>query len=828
MKTKNILFLSLMILWSGVSEGQNFKFLSSYNSDGVPATLSGRDYISPKFLNNIKASLPESFPVPTFNPKYIADGIDSDLKLYDQADVWVTFVAEGAGYKNVLGFYTYDLNNPPSKAPNTSEVTIIFPNVSAAGSGGGLVAGDQVYIGSFPKNTGIGWVLYANGFNGKVTTGLWTLFSDPDFNPESKSNQRRHNVLLKDTESDKIVLTFEDIRRDYSNCDQDFNDAIFYVTANPQAAIYKEKINELTISTSSVSSGSDGGLESEGSLADKIAKRNFNRQITPQLDYTRPTEALQYKQSSRAARTSASDLSLFTSEKPFFGFPGFENVVANTSTPNDLKQITNATEVLAVDYFQDTSRIASFLSTYTPNGVYSHTKAICDRLNEATLMKIENITLNDATFILAQLKQKNGDIEYAISFSGYLEAGKLHIESFWTLDEYSKKAAFYNFQAWAINPNIAKQLVIKALQQAGALYDVVLENTDKAAPLPKVYVQNGRYENGQLQLKLSNPSALTGSVTVQGVLARSETNKNKEAWSKTIVLSKAKEENLTIQVGQLFDTGISIVNSVDSQVDNLYLADSPWGYGIASDAGVVSEYSISNNDGSVASTRTTNYLLERNVSMKGTIKSYLSLFKMVEPSAKPVDMSAFGTLKFKAQGTGNVDLVILKKSITNYEEQFRVSIPLSSTERQYMYKLSDFKSTKGGTLKASDVTTVVFGIAGDNATQKPFEISVKDLTFSTDLIMATEEEPVNALAQLVAYPNPCVEDKVKLNFELPEGSEYTVSLYNFMGKKVYQAEKRGVQGTNEISLNVASYMRGAYVCEVKHAQGVIKTKVVLD
>lgn len=826
MKMKHILLFTLLTLSTYVVNAQNFKFLSSFNGDGVPEIMAGRDAVSTKFLNSIRASVPESFPVPTFNPKYIADDIDSDLKLYSQADVWVTFVAEGAGYRNVLGFYTYDLTKPLTKAPSSDQITIIFPNVSASGSGGGLVAGDKIYIGSFPKNTGIGWVLFANGFNGKVTTGLWTLYSDADFNPESKTSQRRHNVLLKDTESDKVVLTFEDIRRDLSNCDQDFNDAIFYVTANPQDAIYKEKINELTISTSSVSSGSDGGLESEGSLADKIAKRNFNRQITPQLDYTHPTAALQYKQSSKAARTAASDLSLFTSEKPFFGYSGFDNVIANTSTPNDLKQITNATEVLAVDYFQDTSRIASFLSTYTPNGVYSHTKAICDRLNEATLMKIENITLNGATFILAQLKQKNGNVEYAISFSGYLEAGKLQIESFWTLDEYSKKAAFYNFQAWATNPNIAKQLVIKALEQAGTIYEVVLNNN--TIKLPKVYVQNGRYENGQLQLKLSNPLALEGSVTIQGVLARSETNKNKETWSKTIVLSKAKEENLTIQVGQLFDTGISVINSVDSQADNLYLADSPWGYGIASDGGVVSEYSVSNNDGSVASTRTTNYLLERNVSMKGTIKSYLSLFKMVEPSAKPIDMSAFGTVKFKAQGTGNVDLVILKKSVTNYEEQFRVSVPLSSTERQYMYKLSDFKSTKGGTLKADDVTTIVFGVAGDNATLKPFEISVKDLTFSTDLIMATEEEPLSTLAQLVAYPNPCVEDKIKLNFELTEGTEYAVSLYNFMGKKVYQADKRGVQGANELTLNVASFMRGTYVCEVKHAGGIFKTKVVFE
>ena len=824
MKAKHILLFTLLTLSIYSVKAQKFKFLSSYDGNGVPA-LAGRDNISTNFINNIKASVPESFPVPTFHPEYIADATESDVKLTAAADVWVSFVSEGASYRNVLGFYTYSLNSPLTKEPADEDITIIFPNVSFAGSGGGLNAGDKVYLGRFPANTGIGWVLYANGFNGSVTKGLWQLYSNYRFNPESKSTLRRHNVLLKDPTSNRIVLTFEDIRRDNSNCDQDFNDVVFFVTTNPESSVIKSDIVDLTVTGNSVSSGSEGGLESEGSLADKIAQRNFTRQVTPQLDYDHVQPAMRYRQNTSAARMS-SDLALFTSEKPFEGYSDLENVIAQTSTPEDLKAITNATDVLSVDYFQDNARIASFLSTYTPTGVYNHTKAICDRLNKAKLVSMKTVSINDAPFILVQLQQENGDMEYAISFSGYLDNNKLVVESHWTIDEYPANRAYYNFQAWSNAPHLTMQLVIEALKKAGSIYEVVQNQT--VATLPKVFVKTGQYENGLLELTLSNPSALNGQLTIKGVLARSETNKNKESWTKTVTLSGATEENVIVPVGQLFDSGVSIMNSIDSQADNLYLADAPWGYAMATGAGAVSEYTVSNNDGTTPATRTENYLLERNVNLKGTVKTYVSLFKMIEPSAKPLNMSAYGTLKFKAQGTGTIDLVILKKSISDYQEQFRISVPLSSTERQYMYSLSDFKSTKGGTLKADDVTTVVFGIAGDNATSKPFEISVKDLTFSTQLIMATEEEPTSSLAQLVAYPNPCIEDKVKLNFDLNQGSDYTVSLYNFMGKKVYQTDKRGVQGSNEVTLNVASFMRGTYVCELKHAEGVLKTKVVLD
>jgi LruC domain-containing protein len=150
--------------------------------------------------------------------------------------VWVTFVSEGAGYRNVLGFYTYKTGNPPLSADQIDTVHVIFPNASFAGSGGGLYAGNKVHLGQFSKGTEIGWVLISDGFRGSITNGNWIFYSDQKLNPEANSAIKQHFVLCNDIGRGKFLLGVEDIKRD-SNSDNDFNDAVFYVTADPIQAI---------------------------------------------------------------------------------------------------------------------------------------------------------------------------------------------------------------------------------------------------------------------------------------------------------------------------------------------------------------------------------------------------------------------------------------------------------------------------------------------------------------------------------------------------------------------------------------------------------------
>lgn len=212
-------------------------FLGTINSDGSPNYLDGNDIFDAQFLTNINATLPERMPVPTYNPQYIAQGTETDVKLEQACDVWVTFVTEGAGYRNVLGFYTYNINNPPTNVSEIGNITIVFPNASMTNSGGGLNPGNRVKIGTFPAGTGIGWVLIADGWrNNIVTSGYNTFYSNPQFNPETNPILRRHNVYLYDQGRGLFLIGFEDIRRD-QNSDNDFNDLVFYVKSNPITAI---------------------------------------------------------------------------------------------------------------------------------------------------------------------------------------------------------------------------------------------------------------------------------------------------------------------------------------------------------------------------------------------------------------------------------------------------------------------------------------------------------------------------------------------------------------------------------------------------------------
>lgn len=224
---------------SARTQAITYSYLGSWNSQGVPNYKEAQnDVIGSELLSWINASLPEQKPVPTYHPDFIQSGVKTMLDIVETADVWVTFVHEGAGWTNSLGYYTYPTGNPPATINDIANITVIYPNVSYAGSGGGLQAGMKVNIGRFQPGTTIGFVLVAQGWSGgNVGGGIYKVFSDLNLNPEAQESLRFHNVLLYDATHKLTVLGFEDTRRDNTGCDHDFNDAVFYVTSNPATAV---------------------------------------------------------------------------------------------------------------------------------------------------------------------------------------------------------------------------------------------------------------------------------------------------------------------------------------------------------------------------------------------------------------------------------------------------------------------------------------------------------------------------------------------------------------------------------------------------------------
>ncbi|MEP4947203.1 MAG: DUF4114 domain-containing protein, partial [Flavobacteriaceae bacterium] len=221
-----------------------YTYLSGFDSQGVPSEMELPDVIEQNLLDDVNASLPERSRVPIANPQFLSNSSESNMVLTDLADVWVTFVSEGAGYRNALGYYSYPLGEEPASVDDILTHNIIFPNVSMVGSSGGLVPGDRVYIGRFQPNTVVSWFVVANGWNGSgVGDGNNIFYSEPSFNPES-SDLSTHVVQLYDNAREINFLAFEDLRRD-QNSDDDFNDAVFYARANPVESI--ELTNVVTL-----------------------------------------------------------------------------------------------------------------------------------------------------------------------------------------------------------------------------------------------------------------------------------------------------------------------------------------------------------------------------------------------------------------------------------------------------------------------------------------------------------------------------------------------------------------------------------------------------
>ena len=134
---------------------------TAYATDELPSPLGFRDF-GPDMLEDVREALPESRAV---DASFLDPAYNPNLRFSQDGQVAISFINEGAGYRNSLGYFTFednsfdgltfgdiDLNGSGNidfneiNAVAGVEAEYMFPNFSESG-GGRLNYGDSLVIG---------------------------------------------------------------------------------------------------------------------------------------------------------------------------------------------------------------------------------------------------------------------------------------------------------------------------------------------------------------------------------------------------------------------------------------------------------------------------------------------------------------------------------------------------------------------------------------------------------------------------------------------------------------------------------------------------------
>ncbi len=536
------------------------------------------------------------------------------------------------------------------------------------------------------------------------------------------------------------------------------------------------------------SGANEGGLESNNRLSDAINKRNYNRAKTS-YRFNRTLAQRLEKTVDYGQRNADSSIQL----EDFIPLEIISEEYVVESTPEDLITITNATEIYAVDYIKEETSVASILALKTEDGVYEHTKYICDRLLGAELISVSTMDINEQPFIKSLIKNVDGTLEFVLSLSAKVvsDDSEFAIESHWNLDQYEDNVSYYNFQIWS---NSIDDLYLLGEEVLNLLnIEKPISDYNNTTP-PTVFVRKGAYVQGGLDLQIINTNA-TQAITFDAGIRTTETS-DIMTMTSTIDLLGDYITNVTVETGNLFDIGFRIGDGIATP-DDLFMSDGPWGVDDSQANTTIQEYTISPN----TEPFDTGVLpIERNVFLEATTNTYVAAYRALTPRFKAVDVTAYNSFALEAKGTGNLEITFVKQSIEAWENQYRETINLTDTFESYIIPINDSV--------LDDIVTIVFTMISENGQIETKEMDIQNVHFSSETTLAVEIfETVSTT--LRNYPNPFLQ---QTTIQLPQTSNnIDITVYDMLGRIVDQQYMNTQLGSQTVIYTAPQLTKGMYL-----------------
>ncbi|MBW2962970.1 collagen-binding domain-containing protein [Mesonia aestuariivivens] len=546
----------------------------------------------------------------------------------------------------------------------------------------------------------------------------------------------------------------------------------------------------ITIESEEVNTGNDGGLESE-SLGDAVSKQYIKRKKKSIATRFNKAEAKTFKkQKLTASRLTARGHGDLTMLEMFPSNLG-EDYTAKISSPTDILDYTIANEVLSVDFSKDGKTRGVVLGVKTIDDVYNHTKASCDRLKGAEILSIQTKKINAYHFLMQAIEQRNGVIEYAISFSiGKNENDQAYsLQSNWYVNGYFNANEVFNFQVWSTNPENTIKLVQDILTNITAAGPIIQEENSQ---VPSTYVAKVSRDNTMLNLQLRS-TQLGESIEIEMDEVYSETQGNGLRYNP---FKSKKEQLVSLDIKDAYELDGRVLVNGEIQ-DVFYHADGNWGLDYDTSYTAIEDYEVSNAFDRIYEEDQSP--LHRNVHLKAHSEyDYLTLYKSLLPGNLPSDYTEYKYISFTAKGTGLIELGLVKSSIEAWEEQYKANINIKATAQTYYVPFDFFTST--GTnekLTAEDLSMLTFTFLPMEAGSNDVDLQIENVAFAKTAPVGSEELLLDVKNEFIVYPNP---SQGTLNCLLYSQSKTsaTISIFDMAGKQVYTQQKNLVEGRNEL------------------------------
>lgn len=328
------------------------------------------------------------------------------------------------------------------------------------------------------------------------------------------------------------------------------------------------------------SSGGGNGLESNGRLASRLARRAIQR--------SRETVAPPPK-----FRASPRLQSLAPSAETL----GASSVDA---TPWDLPELTNASNVFGRDYFDASGdRVGGVLLIETVGEVYDHSKSVCDRSQGATMTDLAIARVGQHSIVRATLTradEKVSDRTASFSIHEQHTDTSAGVFSYWLSTEYPEPSfdgRVTRVQVWSSTPGGEVQLAQEILRRAEDAHSVLTGPGDEAVwtdesidagevpavalpntHLPSYFFRSGVALGGTLTLELEAPDGRQNDDAMLRIIGLSEDAAHEIVFDRPLPHG-ALGQALELDIGRLLDVTVEVVSDGEVQ-DRLWLSDGAW------------------------------------------------------------------------------------------------------------------------------------------------------------------------------------------------------------------------------------------------------------